>query len=155
MGKNYNLVVDTNVFLQGLNNFDYYAVKVVDLIEYHKVNLVFSGDTFGELIFMIKCWTRKNIKLKRDRLNMLYDFVDLFYNSLSYNTTDIVCPEIKDKFDNKFLECAIASNCDFLVTNDYKSGMHKVNGCNFKITDAKRFIEFYNGEQKQDEIAQG
>jgi len=146
MGRKYNLVVDTNIFLQGLNDFDENAFYLVDLIEAKKVNLVFSGDTFGELIYMIKHWTRKNIDSKRDRLSMLYDFVDLFYNSLSYNPTDIICPVINDKLDNKFLECAIVSNCDFLVTNDYRSGMHKVKECKFWITDAKGFMDMFNKE---------
>ena len=149
MVRKYNLVVDTNVFLHGFNNFSESASDVVDLIEANKVNLVFTGDTFGELIFMIKCWARKNITSKKDRLSLLHDFVDLFYNSLSYNPTGVECPKINDEFDIKFLECAIVSKCDFLISNDYSSGMHKVDKCNFIATDTKSFMDMWNGVSKK------
>ena len=138
------VVVDTNVIIYALSHSKENSnTKILELIESKKINVIFSQDTFGELIYLLKIWSRKNIPTKNDRLGLLHDFVDLFYNSLSYNTTETICPTCNDKTDDMLLRCATQGNADYLITQDFKSGMHTLKGLNFKVVTSDEFIKLF------------
>ncbi len=52
--------------------------------------------------------------------------------------------EIKDKTDLMFVQCAIGYNADFIISNDYKSGMFDVSQYSFNVLSAEDFIELIN-----------
>jgi len=142
MNRKLNLVVDTNIFINALSDeYNTSCIKILNLIENNKVNIIFAQDTFGELIYMLKHWSRKNIANKKDRLVLLHNFVDLFYNSLSVNTKRINCPKINDKFDEMFIKCAIKGNVDYLISDDLRSGMHGLNDFGFKVITSDGFVK--------------
>jgi putative PIN family toxin of toxin-antitoxin system len=149
--KKLNLVVDTQVFIYGLSdNYESACVKLLDLIDKGEISICFAQDTFGELIYVLKHWSRKNIDKTSDRLNLLHHFVDLFYNSMSYNTKDIKCPSVSDPTDEMFLKCAIASKADYLISDDEQHGMHsneEIKKIGVKVVKSNEFIELYNSKK--------
>lgn len=41
------------------------------------------------------------------------------------------------------LKCAIEGNADYLVSDDFKSGMHVVDNINFMVVSSDKFIELF------------
>lgn len=152
MRKNLKTVIDTNVFLYSLSDeHESACVQIANLIDEKRLDVLFSQDTFGELIYMVKHWSRKNLDNKIDRLELLHDFVDLFYNSLSLNTTKISCPEIIDKSDEMFFKIALKGNADYLISDDEESGMHssdEIKKLGIKVVKSTEFIKIYNQQEQ-------
>jgi len=74
---------------------------------------------------------------------MLQGVMELFYYCTSVNTMNTASPIILDKYDDMFLKCAIEGNADYLVFDDFKSGMHVVENINFKVVSSDKFIELF------------
>lgn len=74
---------------------------------------------------------------------MLQGVMELFYYCTSVNTMNTSSPNIFDKYDDMFLKCAIEGNADYLVSDDFKSGMHVVNNINFTVVSSDKFIELF------------
>ena len=138
------VVIDTNVFIYGMNNITHSASsKVLELIKNKRINVIFSQDTFGELIYVMKHWSRRSLDNKKERLELLYGLVDLFYNSLSYDTTQTICPTCNDIYDNMLLRCATEGNADYLITQDFNSGMLELEDFGFKVVTAYEFMKIF------------
>ena len=69
--------------------------------------------------------------------------MESFYYSTSVNTINTITPEINDKYDDMFLKCAIEGNADYLVSDDFNSGMHVVENIGFKVVSSDKFIELF------------
>ena len=139
-------VVDTNIFIDGLFSSDEskkYCVKIIEMIDNKKIQLLFAQDTIGELVYVIKNFTRHNIDDIKERISILQYLMELFYYSTSINTKDAICPEINDKYDYMFLKTAITGNAEYLISDDLKSGMHNVKNLGFKILNAKDFCMLF------------
>lgn len=152
MRRNLKVVLDTNIFLYSLSdNYESSCVKITNLIDTRKLDVLFAQDTFGELIYMVKHWSRKNLNNKTDRLNLLHSFVDLFYNSLSLNTSTISCPKIVDPSDEMFIKIALKGKVDYLISDDEESKMHinnEIKKLGIKVVKADEFIKIYNQLEK-------
>lgn len=149
MRKNLKVVLDTNIFLYSLSdNYESSCVKITNLIATKKLDVLFAQDTFGELIYMVKHWSRKNLNNKSDRLELLRNFVDLFYNSLSLNTSSVSCPKIVDPSDEMFVKIALKGNVDYLISDDEESKMHindEIKKLGIRVVKADEFIKIFNG----------
>ena len=107
MSKKIKIVVDANIFINSwfyTNHF--YCDAVVDLINNDQVKLLFSQDTIGELIYVVK-----NIVL--------------------------------DLFDEMFLKTAIKGRADYIISDDFRSGMHRVKLEGTKIVSSEQFVSMY------------
>lgn len=151
MAKRIRAVVDTNIFLYALTDeIETSCTKLVDLINNREIDVVFAQDTFGELIYMMKHTLRHShiVTQKQDRLKILNNYTNLFYNSLSYKTNDVLCPKINDELDEMFIKCAIKSKADFLISDDFSSGMHSLMILKTKIVSSQDFMSFYENVLK-------
>lgn len=136
------VVIDTNIFINGWFFDNDSAIKVLNLIDKRKLQLLFGQDTIGELFYVTKNFARKHIKETRDVIKFLNGIIPLFYYSTSVNTMEVKCPTTKDKYDNMFIRCAVQGKADYLVTDDFKSGMHKIKGLDFKVLSSRDFVKF-------------
>ena len=152
------IVVDTNVFVNSMifpedNINDTKALAILlDLIENNKIELVFSQDTIGELIYILKNKIIHYIKTE-EQLNYMEQIAILFFYSYSVNTDKITCQKCKDPKDDIFVECAVQGRADYILTNDRSSGMFEIIQYKFKTLDCEGFLSMWNDEINN-EVAQ-
>lgn len=137
-GKN-KVIIDTNIFIYGWFSEDSNCIKILDMISDRKIQLLFSQETIGELVYVTKNFVRHNIPDKSDQIEMLKDLMMLFYYGTSVNTIGATINSINDEYDEMFLKCAIKGKADYLISNDFKSGMHEYKG--IKVVSSKQFVD--------------
>ncbi len=145
MKSKLKVVLDTNIFIKGWfsSEDNDTCYKIMNLIDNRRIQLLFAQDTIGELVYLVKNFVRYNIDDVNDRVAILKGIMELFYYSTSVNTMVTSSPSIFDKYDDMFLKCAIEGNADYLVSDDFKSGMHIVDNINFKVVSSEDFIELF------------
>lgn len=145
MRSKLKVVLDTNIFIKAWFSSEDNNVcsKIMDLIDDRKIQLLFAQDTIGEFVYLVKNFARHNITDVNDRLAMLHGVMELFYYCTSVNTMNTSSPNIFDKYDEMFLKCAIEGKADYLVSDDFKSGMHVVDNINFTVVSSDKFIELF------------
>jgi putative PIN family toxin of toxin-antitoxin system len=105
------IVLDTNVLLVSLvRHLKYYWV--FESIIKGRFELVVSNEILTEYLEVIV--KRYGLKESESKLDFLLFFpnVQLINPSFKWQLIEA------DKDDNKFVDCAIASNADYIVTND-------------------------------------
>lgn len=162
MNDKLNIILDTNIFYNGIfqKKNNPYCSKIMKWVENDKFNLVFAQDTFGELSWKLKTSIQFFIKDESQRIQLLKDIMELFYHSITINTVDKIAPTCNDKNDNMFLKLAIGDEInnikiDYLVTDDYSSGMHKIIDDRFKVLDSKQFVDVFYNIIKESDVAIG
>ena len=105
------IVLDTNVFL-------------VSVLPRHKYWWIFQALMDGEYDLMVsneilteyfeKCVEKYGFDLSEERLDFLLDFPNVFLIDLSFRWKLIHA----DPDDDKFVDCSVAGNADYIVTND-------------------------------------
>lgn len=136
------LIIDTNIFINGLffQKTYYHCKNLIDIVtNNNNIELIFSQDTIGELFYMTKTMINVNNISYNDGLKTMNDITKIFYNSAIVNTRDTIAPKCNDEFDDMFLKCYVASRADYILTDDFKSKMNKVN--DIKVLDSKNFIQ--------------
>ena len=143
------IIIDTNIFVNGIVFSDKHldCTKLLqyvgEAIDIGKVELVFSQDTIGELIYVMKNMVKHNIDSTEQRLEFLHSILDLIYISYSVNTRRTILKVVcLDPTDNMFLKCAIQSKANYIVSNDIKSGLHKIKD-KFKVVTADEFMKLF------------
>jgi len=145
------IVLDTNIFINGLfsSEEDNEYIKIMNMVDNKQIYLLFSQDTIGELVYVAKNFARYNIIDIKNRILLLQYIMESFYYSTSVNTINTVTPEINDKFDSMFLKCAMKGKADYLISDDFKSGMHDVDKLGFKVLSARDFCEMVKDENEK------
>jgi predicted nucleic acid-binding protein len=120
----------------------------MELIDSRKLVLLFSQDTIGELMYMIKQYSI--IKINKDiiRVQLMHELADLFFYGISVNTSETTCPNINDSNDEMFLKCATEGKAEFLISDDFKSGMHLIKDAKVKVVSTENFIKAYDKIQE-------
>ena len=111
MNNKLKLVLDTNVFLVSLLPHHKYW-WVFDGIIHNRFSILVSNDILTE--YMEKCIEKYGPSLINEKLDFLLDFsnVELVTPYFQWNLIEA------DPDDNKFVDCAIAGQADFIVTHD-------------------------------------
>jgi len=146
MRKKIKVVIDTGVFIDSwFSNKYFYCDTVMDLVNNNEIQLLFSQETTGELFYVIKNIVSHIFDDKKERQEYLYNLSDIFLDAISVNTLETECPELNDKFDEMFLKTAIKGEADFIISNDFRSGIHNTEISGIKIASAKDFVSLYEG----------
>ncbi|MDR1323141.1 MAG: putative toxin-antitoxin system toxin component, PIN family [Candidatus Margulisbacteria bacterium] len=129
------IVVDTNILVSAIF-FDGLPEKLVDLILTKVVTIVVSHDLLQEYAATIQNMYGKLAKTrKRFSLAPL-----LKYSSKIKPTSKIqIC---RDKDDNKFIDCAVDGNCEYIVSGD-KDLLSLRNYQNINIVTVRDFLKFF------------
>lgn len=131
------IVLDTNVLIDATNDDFSWTWKIIDLVLSGKIGAVASEKILREYKLIIK----RNIKRKQDK-QKLEDFMARVEVILAPKKMNII-PD--DPEDEKFVECAVEANADYIVSSD----THLLNLQEFeniKILDPKNFWYKYSGE---------
>lgn len=135
------VVIDTNIFIDGWFRNSESAKSILDMIDNRKFYLAFSQETIGELMNIVKNFARHYMDSKDDQLKLVQNVATLYYYSTSVNTKHTQVEKIRDKNDLMFVKCAKEANADFLISNDFKSGMHEIGDkYGFKIISSEECV---------------
>jgi putative PIN family toxin of toxin-antitoxin system len=105
------LILDTNIFLVSLaSNFKYNWIYQA-LIQ-NKYDLVVSNEILTE--YQEQVTNRYGVK----RTDAALDFLLLLPNVILINPSFLWQLVENDKDDNKFVDCYIAGQCDYIISND-------------------------------------
>lgn len=143
------VVVDTNVFIDGLLDEKISSEQIMDLFNDNKITLLFSQDTVGEFVYMLEKIARRSIRDIEKRMKFLNNIIYIYYHSRSVNTVNVdyqLNVKCNDPNDDMFLDCAFHGKADYLVTDDIASGMHGLNIGETLILTSEDFIESYKKE---------
>ena len=108
-----NVIIDTNILVSGLLKGNTTRPIINAFIE-KKFNIIISEEIKEELV---KILASPNIskRIPIEDASQILELIDL--NSIKVKPKEQVF-DCRDSKDNKFLECAIESKADFVVTND-------------------------------------
>ncbi|MBP7583047.1 MAG: putative toxin-antitoxin system toxin component, PIN family [Spirochaetes bacterium] len=113
------VVLDTNVVYQALRSREGASSYILSLIRDTKLALAVSVHVFNEYA---KVLTRpaslKDLELTKVDIDKVLRFIA--YIGKPYATYFQFRPNLQDESDNIFVELALASNCDYLITNNVK-----------------------------------
>jgi len=140
------VVIDTNIFLNSWIDDFGSCNYILELIFINRLRLLFSQDTIGELIYVAKKYAIKNMSSDKSRIPFMQKLAEMFYLATSVDTSDTLCPKINDIYDEMFLKCAIEGKANYLISNDFRSGMHVLgtnNKNDIKIVSSQEFIKMY------------
>ncbi|GAB6150220.1 putative toxin-antitoxin system toxin component, PIN family [Clostridium novyi] len=144
------VVVDTNIFINGLFFSEKHkdCVKILDYIDSGKIIPLFSQDTIGELMYLMKNFAKHNLEYHSERLMYLHGITDVIYYGFSINTENVDCPDVDDINDKMFLKIAYKQNVDYIITNDKKSGLFNM-WDKVKVVTAEGFLNIYSTDNKE------
>jgi len=105
------IVLDTNVFLVSLLPRHKYWWVFQALLD-ERYALLVSNEILTE--YLEKCTTKYGLTITNERLDFLIDLPNVELITPAYQWQLIV----QDPDDDKFVDCAIAGNADYIVTHD-------------------------------------
>lgn len=143
------IVIDTNIFVNGIIFHEKYT-KITNLLKIigesitkDTIELVFSQDTIGELMYVMKNFAKHYISNEEDQKQILYMISDIIFDSYCVNTKHTKLKvECLDPTDNMFLKCAVQSKANYIISNDIKSGLHKIKD-KFKVVTADELVKLF------------
>lgn len=154
--KKIKMVVDSCIFIRSMvfaKNYESSAKtldKLLELLEENKIELVFSQDTIGELIYVMKNKVLHYINNEKERFLIMDSITSLFYYSYSVNTEKTISPKCKDKKDDMLLKCAKQGRATYLISDDFRSGMQLVDNLKFKVISSNQFIDLFDSGELGD-----
>lgn len=137
------VTVDTNVIYSGLYSKSGASHFILNLIIDEKIKLAVSTQTYFEYYDVL---TRDK---SREQLNLtirdVEDFLDLLaLLAQKYSIYFLLRPNLPDEKDNIFVECAFASNSDYLITSnikDFKSS--ELKSLKYKLVTPGQFYKIW------------
>ena len=140
--------MDTNVLLAALMSQSGASHQILSLIINETINLALSTQVLLEYDDVLK---REGIlKLTRLKMEEIEDVLDLLaLLAQKQNIYYRLRPNLRDEKDNLFVECAFASNSDYLITSnirDFNSG--ELKGFGFKVITPKNFYRMWRNNHE-------
>jgi uncharacterized protein len=127
------LILDTNVFLVALApNFKYNWIYQA-LIQ-NKYDLIVSNEILFEYQEQI------TLRYGVERTEASLDYLLLLPNVILKNPSFFWQLVETDKDDNKFVDCFIAGQCDYIISNDRH--LHQIKTNSFPLIGVLRYEEF-------------
>ncbi|MBR3003273.1 MAG: putative toxin-antitoxin system toxin component, PIN family [Clostridia bacterium] len=118
------IVVDTNVFINGIFKEDSFCKAIFQLKSFNKVTFVMNKEMQNELLFtfyniLLEAFKRKSVK--NEQLKVLPLAATLSKCLWQVDEIDHLIHTnycIEDQSDNKFIDCCIDGNVKYLITQD-------------------------------------
>lgn len=134
------VVLDTNVLLVSIAPKSVYR-PIFEALLAKKYELIVSNDVLSEYREIFE--QRANPIVAINMLEALTNLSNVVRQEIyvKWNIIDV------DKDDNKFVDCAIAGNCNYLVTNDKHFNILKEHGNDLvKLININEFMKILNDE---------
>lgn len=136
------ITVDTNLIFSALYSSKGASHLIFNMILEEKLKIAVSPQVYFEYYDVLT--REKNLQLLNISIKEVEDILDLLAllaqkQSIYY----LLRPNLPDENDNIFMECAFASNSDFLITSNIKDFNQSIlKGFRFKIVTPKEFIKY-------------
>jgi putative PIN family toxin of toxin-antitoxin system len=139
------VVIDTNVFISSF--FGGNPRKIIDLWKKEKITLCLSKDILAEYIEVLG---RIGLKHEQELQELLSLFAKSF-NLLFISKTPQIKAVKAHPGDDKFIECAVALNADFIITGDKAlAAVREYMG--IKILTPQQFLKEISGESERNKF---
>lgn len=106
------VVIDTNILLVSISSWSKYH-WLYKLILDQKVQIAYSLDILNEYEEQISIHWHSDVA--HNVIRSLTELSDAVFANIYYNLNLIA----SDADDNKFVDCAFATNADYIITNDH------------------------------------
>ncbi len=133
------IVLDTNVLLVSIPTQSKFHPIIKALADY-KYTLLISNDIYLEYLEIIAA--KSNVSIVEGFINFIYkhDNIEIIDVHFQWNLISV------DQDDNKFCDCAIAGNADYIVTNDAHFNVLKnLDFPKLKVITAEEFLNVLEG----------
>jgi putative PIN family toxin of toxin-antitoxin system len=141
------VTIDTNVIFSALYSNAGASFKILNLVLDEQIKLAISTQTYFEYYDVL---TRdNNLELLKFTLSEVEDFLDLLaLLSQQHMIYFLLRPNLKDENDNIFVECAFASNSEYLITlnvKDFKNS--ELESLGYKIVTPGQFYKIWKNNE--------
>ena len=135
--KKYKIVIDTNIIVSSLRSKRGYSYKLFSIIDDERIKVFISIPVVLEYEDAIKR-KKSNIRFKKSEIDDFLDFICLIGEQRKIHY--LWRPFLKDRKDDMFLELAVESESDFIITFNQKDfvGVEKFG---IKILTPKEFLK--------------
>lgn len=136
--------MDTNVLYQALRSKSGASNFLLRLIREKKVNIAISIPVFKEYEDVLKRnESLDDLDLTIDDVNSVLEF--LAFVGKPFDTYFLWRPNLKDENDNIFVELAVASNSQFLITSNVRdfTKNNELRFDDFQIVMPSEFIKYW------------
>jgi len=131
------LTIDTNVIFSALYSNKGASYLIITKIIDEKIKLAISPQVYFECYDVLM--REENLKILNLSAKNVEDFLDLIaLLSQKHSIYYLLRPNLPDENDNIFMECAFASNSDYLITSNIKDfKQSELKGFRFKVVTPK------------------
>jgi putative PIN family toxin of toxin-antitoxin system len=141
------ITVDTNVIYSSLYSNQGASHSIIKMIIDEKVKLAISPQVYFEYYdVLMRKETLRTLNISEEEVEDFLDLLALLAKKQSIYF--LLRPNLPDEDDNIFVECAFASNSDYLVTSntkDFRKG--ELKGFGFKVVTPKELYKKLEVEQ--------
>jgi putative PIN family toxin of toxin-antitoxin system len=142
------VTVDTNVIFAALYSKTGASHRIFQLILDEKLELALSVQTYFEYYDVLtRSEHLEKLNLSISEIEDILDLLALL--AKKYSIYYLLRPNLIDEKDNLFVECAFASNSEYLITSnvrDFKSG--ELKGFKFQIIPPGDFYKLWRQEHE-------
>ena len=142
------ITVDTNIIFSALNSKNGASHFILRLILDEKVTLAISTQTYFEYYDVLT--RKKSLEQLNLSPNDVEDFLDLLaLLSQKHQIYFLLRPNLPDENDNIFVECAFASNSEYLVTGNIKDfKKSELKGFKFNLITPREFFKIWSSKNE-------
>lgn len=113
------VTLDTNVVYQAMRSNAGASYYIFNLIREREINIALSIPVFTEYQeVLLRNGSLSDLGLSKKDIVSVLRFIA--YIGIPFNTYYLFRPNLKDEDDNIFIELAVSSNSQFLITNNVK-----------------------------------
>lgn len=145
------LVIDTNIFVDSIFNMnETICFELISKLDEIDSRLLFSQNTIGELLYIVK---RQANELHWDdvaKAGILHSISDTFLAGKSISTKQLDrsrVPTTVDPDDQMFVDLAFSGNADFIISEDYRSGMFNLNNIPFRVCTPEQYLKLVEAQK--------
>ena len=142
------VTLDTNVIYSGLYSKKGASHFILNLILDEKLKLAVSTQIYFEYYDVL---TRKktldDLNLSKEEVEDFLDLIALL--SQKHSIYFLLRPNLPDEKDNIFVECAFASNSEYLITSNIKDFKNSELGSfKYKLVTPSQFYKLWSGQNE-------
>ena len=142
------VTLDTNVIYSGLYSKKGASYCILNLILDEKLKLAVSTQVYLEYYEVLaRKKSLDNLNLSKEEVEDFLDLIALL--SQKHSIYFLLRPNLPDEKDNIFVECAFASNSEYLITSNIKDFKNSELGkFNYKLITPSQFYKLWSGQNE-------
>ena len=142
------ITIDTNVIFSALYSNKGAAHAIIKMVVDEKIKIALSPQIYFEYYDVLT--REENLKLLNLSISEVEDFLDLLaLLAQKHSIYYLLRPNLPDENDNIFVECAFASNSDYLITSNVKDfKKSELKGFKFKVLTPREYYEKLEGKNE-------